>query len=311
MRVVIYLMMTLFIITGCSENVVASINLPPQVSILSHSDGDRLNLNEESVVDATRKGNKTMSELVAIWYLDGEVLCPFDRVTPDGLSRCYGTLPQGEHTVRIEVLDNDGGRADDAVELVVFDTVCDGSPGWTDPYDDGSLRLFEDETFGFDTSVQTHSFACVQDKAQINICESEATLSLNGDSATTVGGNGLVPLNGQDVTLMIESTGTEPLFFLVDCTVSCFTVSVHAPYADVTLTSKGEQLLQVDTVNSGGFTVWASGPFDLIGPLNAAGDVNIDSAGGIVLGGPIVATGSLTVGAGSADGQPLESPECL
>ena len=301
--------------TGCSDNVISDINLSPQATILSHSDGDFLPVGVETLfLGQVTDEDNPFEDLLAIWYLNDQVLCPFGPVEADGTTRCATTGTEGTHQIRLQVSDDEGGWGDDQVQLLAQPTVCDGSPAWSDPYTDGSLRLFDSESYGFDGEAHAFSFACVQDEAHINVCEAATTLVLDSGMATTVGGNGFTPLGGQDVRLHIASEGAEPIFILVDATESSFTVSFDTPNAPVTLTSKGTYPLFVDTVTCVKFTAAVGGDYTQIGPLTVTGLLTVDAAGAVIVDAPITAGGQEgevnTMSAGSSIPTPLEAPVC-
>jgi hypothetical protein len=93
-------------------------NSAPDADVTSHEDGDVVYEGETIVLRGT--GSDPLGgSLVASWYAEGFILCPFEPVADDGTTTCETALSADQTQITLEVRDEDDAAGSDHVSLEV------------------------------------------------------------------------------------------------------------------------------------------------------------------------------------------------
>jgi len=184
---------------------------------------------------------------------------------------CLGSVQPTDELCDDGIDNNCDGEVDETC-------TCDGSPAYKDVHGDLSVRLKGSETLGLDKGPHVHAWACNEDEARINVCES-TTLTLTGQFPTVIGGQGIGPIGSEPVTINIFSQSAAPIFILVDATAPV-TLNVVAPFAHVTVTSKGDHPVDLSYKTDAGVISLGpgGGSFHVMG-TGTPGTVSVTAAG--------------------------------
>ena len=85
------MLLTLFFLLGCGEKEVSNgpANLAPTITISSHENPvELISLYNETFQASVADEDNNISDLMVSWYVDGEPVCDWQAVNPEGISLC-------------------------------------------------------------------------------------------------------------------------------------------------------------------------------------------------------------------------------
>ena len=101
--------------SACSEHKVEVSNASPEATITAPTDGSSVEAGAVVAMGSVSDPDEGPDDLVASWWLNGEVVCPDEVPEEFGSTSCVMSLEEGEAEIKLQVRDSGDAVSMDVV----------------------------------------------------------------------------------------------------------------------------------------------------------------------------------------------------